>query len=231
MEAVCHWIKHNDLEKIVRRFEISTTVKFCSTPQKICHYTNDPPHNLHGSSGWIPIIGVAPIESDSASSGSEHAYCTCLPGCCQTLWVLECAFHNIVKEFHLLTQRILSLAILYNFPAIGGKRWCSSSVWICDLFPWTRKRFMVLGSNPRIHAQSVFDLFAIHVQSGFNCRIYVQSVWNWCAIFVQAGLNHRIWNLQLPIVVFDFLMYITGKWVSLVWLCSMTYSVRVVGRS
>ena len=66
MEAVCQWIKHNDLEKIVRRFEISTTVKFCSTPQKICHYTNEPPYNLHGSSGWIPI-GVAPIESDSAS--------------------------------------------------------------------------------------------------------------------------------------------------------------------
>ena len=38
MEAVHPWIEHNDLEKIVRRFAISTTVKFCSAPQKICHF-------------------------------------------------------------------------------------------------------------------------------------------------------------------------------------------------
>ncbi len=58
MEAVRHWIKHNDLEKIVRRFEISTTVKFHSARQKICYDTNEP----HFGVALIPI-GVAPIES------------------------------------------------------------------------------------------------------------------------------------------------------------------------
>ncbi len=56
------------------------------------------------------------------------------------------------KGVPLLTQRILPLAIFYNFPAIGGKRGCSSSVWICDLFPWTLKRFMaVLYTHLRAH--------------------------------------------------------------------------------
>ena len=83
MEAVRQWIKHNDLEKIVRRFEISTTVKFCSAREKICNYDNNKLLFFY----WSPI--GAPIESDtdsdSASSGSERAYCTCRPGCCQTL--------------------------------------------------------------------------------------------------------------------------------------------------
>jgi len=65
MESMNYWIKSNDLKKIVRRTEITTTVKFSADPRKGVMYNAKPPHPLD----YIPI-GVALIESDSASSES-----------------------------------------------------------------------------------------------------------------------------------------------------------------
>lgn len=68
MEAVSYWIKANDLEKLVRAIEITTTVKWDVDPWK--------PGQFYSAVWPRPFecnpIGliVVPTTSDSASSGS-----------------------------------------------------------------------------------------------------------------------------------------------------------------